>query len=66
MAKQSTTKKAKSVRVHLTPRDRVALQLESGCSQGSISKFIAGAPLRDATLRRLEKACAELGFEVVA
>ncbi len=66
MSKQSNPQSGKSSQAKLTPMEKVQLQLETGCAQGTIAKWMAGRQVREATRRRLEKACAKLGLEVLA
>jgi hypothetical protein len=66
MTSQSAGKKHKAVRARLTWKERVRLELETDSTQKTIGKWMAGLPVRESTRRRLEKACAELGFEVLA
>ncbi len=66
MSKQSNLQNAKSAQAKLTAMQRVRLQLETGCAQGTIAKWMSGRQVREATRLRLEKACAKLGLEVIA
>ena len=50
----------------LSTVDRLKLQIETGCSEKTIRKWIGGQPVRGATQLRLEKGCKKLGLEVLA
>ena len=50
----------------LSPSQAAAVQAASGCSPITISKAVRGAPMREASFNRVQRACVALGFASAA
>ena len=67
MGNSSQTKNAKALapRAKLEVKDRLRLQLETGCDDWTIRRWARGESVRPATHDRLMKGCAKLGIELL-